>query len=352
MSNGTVFPVLSIDRNVTKWEDSLETLTPFENRDGRWYKREDYYAPLGYGGINGSKLRQLVFLFNQQQHASGVLTAASVLSPQISMGALVAYHYGLPIHVILGATNPVSSKRHENVHIANQVGATFSYIPVAYNPALQRAVKNSLAEPEFAGFYQLCYGITTPDNAGDAEIEAFHAVGARQVANLPATVKHLIMTAGSCNSCVSVLYGLAKYRPRALQTVTLMGIGPTKIKFIEQRLAAIERHTGLQIRPVFRRRYIHDPDLTNELQQPEGQYLLQHYDLHKTKFAGYQDRMPYQLDGINFHPTYEGKALRYMDKNAPAFRHFWDAKGDTAFWIVGSAPTAQAMAGLLPTAIP
>jgi len=160
------------------------------------------------------------------------------------------------------------------------------------------------------------------------------------------------MTAGSCNSCVSVLYGIARYRPRALKRITLMGIGPTKLKFIEERLKAIERATGLQIRSLFQRRYIHDADLADELQQPEGIYTLEHFDLHKTKFASYQDRMAYQLDGIDFHPTYEGKALKFMEANRPAFRHFWESTGDTAFWIVGSAPTVKAMAdrGLLPAA--
>ena len=40
-------------------EDHLLDLTPVENIGGMWWKREDKFAPLGYGGINGSKLRQL-----------------------------------------------------------------------------------------------------------------------------------------------------------------------------------------------------------------------------------------------------------------------------------------------------
>jgi hypothetical protein len=53
--------------------------------------------------------------------------------------------------------------------------------------------------------------------------------------------------------------------------------------------------------------------------------------------------MPYSLDGIDFHPTYEGKALTYMQRHREEFGWWWD-DDKALFWIVGSAPTAAAMA--------
>ena len=58
----SIFKTLSTDRKVVKWEDYLRHLTPVENHQGVWFKREDYFAPLGYGGPNGSKMRQLIWL--------------------------------------------------------------------------------------------------------------------------------------------------------------------------------------------------------------------------------------------------------------------------------------------------
>jgi 1-aminocyclopropane-1-carboxylate deaminase/D-cysteine desulfhydrase-like pyridoxal-dependent ACC family enzyme len=346
MAINSIFPELSIDRNKSRWEEHMFDLTPVELRDGIWWKREDYFAPLGYGGINGSKLRQLLHLFNGLQ-AEGVITGASVLSPQLSMGALVAKHYGLPITCVLGGTKPESAIKHENVAIAAEAGADFYFGKVAYNPGIQSQVTKLQALPEYEGYYRLNYGITVPDNAEDEEVRAFHEVGAYQVQNIPSEVTHLAMTAGSCNSCVSVLYGLAKYRTN-VRKVTLFGIGPTRLRMIEERLAKIERATGLEIRDIYRRKYIHHADLQEE-HQTDGQILLVHYDLHATKFSGYTDKMPFRKSGIDFHPTYEGKALTYMERNPGMFSWYHEPDGKTLFWIVGSEPKREAMKWTLST---
>ena len=340
----SVFPVLGINRENTKWEDHMYTLTPVELRDGIYWKREDYFAPLGYGGINGSKLRQLLHLISKLD-VPGIITGASVLSPQLSMGALVARHYDIPITCVLGGTKPESAIRHENVAIAQDAGAEFVFGKVAYNPGIQSNVTKLLQTPQYSGYYRLNYGITVDDKASDDEVRAFHEVGAYQVQNIPDDVTHLAMTAGSCNSCVSVLYGLAKYRTN-VKKVTLFGIGPTRLKMIEERLAKIEAATGLVIRDKFRRAYVHHKDLQEE-HQTNGQILLVHYDLHHTKFSAYSDKMPYRISGIDFHPTYEGKALNYMDKNAGLFEWWHHPDGKSLFWIVGSEPKREAMKSTL-----
>ena len=92
--NNSVFPVLGLDRNTVKWEQNLATLTPFENHRGIWFKREDYFAPLGYGGPNGSKMRQLIWYMNRYREGkTHVLTGASIQSPQLSMSAIGGTHF-------------------------------------------------------------------------------------------------------------------------------------------------------------------------------------------------------------------------------------------------------------------
>lgn len=348
----TIFPSATLQRDMP-WEKYIWEQTPVELRNGIYFKREDYFAPLGYGGINGSKLRQLIHLVDnyvQKGGSAGVITGASVLSPQISMGALVAKHYGLPITVVMGATKPETAVKHENVAIANAVGASFLYHSVGYNPALQGAVSRFHDTPEFAQHYRLHYGITTSKNALPEEVEAFHAVGAHQVRNIPDEVEHIYITAGSCNSCVSVLYGIVKYAPANLKTITLLGIGPNRLEFIQERLALIEQATGLNIRKFFNYEYAHNPELAikhnaNSL----GQVQVLNYDLHTTKYTGYQDRIPWNQDGIEYHPTYEGKALKYLHEPylSREFAPFHARDNKSLFWVVGSQPTMKAMEGLL-----
>jgi hypothetical protein len=323
MTRTSVFPTLSLDRAVVRWEDNTDRLTPItEGPSGRLWKREDTFAPLGYGHINGSKLRQLIWLVHryvQDGGRAGLLTAASVLSPQVSMAALVARHYQLPATILLGATNPRSAVRHENVAIAADAGATFRYTPVAYNPALQRAVARLARAPEFADHYRLAYGISTPTGTPIDQVAAFHLVGAHQTSNLPGTIRTLAMTLGSGNSATSVLVGLARRRPPDLERLVLFGVGPSRLDWTLDRADRIRSHLGL-------------PD-------PLAGIRLEVHDLHGQRFASYHDRMPWTLDGIDLHPTYEGKALTYMHRHADRFRWWWQpTPGQVCFWIVGSAP--------------
>lgn len=353
MPGRSIFPSKALSRSEVRWEDYLNVLTPVEERNGLLYKREDHFAPLGYGGINGMKLRQLIWLVHGYVRAggdAGVLTGASILSPQLSMATLVARHYGLPTRLVLGGTKPETCLRAENVAIAHAAGAHLSFIPVGYNPSIQKEVAR-LYTTELEDWYRLCYGITTPDGADDQEVAAFHRVGAWQVSNLPPGVRTIVMTAGSCNSCVSVLAGIAAH-PEAcgtLERVVLVGIGPTRLKWIDDRLAAIERaHPDLVIRDRFRRRY-HDHFELQVEHQSGGPILLEHFDLHARGIYRYGDRAPWAQDGIDFHPTYEGKMMAYFYANADepmrenGSRTGFLRDGSVLIWIVGSAPSRKAM---------
>jgi hypothetical protein len=61
-------------------------------------------------------------------------------------------------------------------------------------------------------------------------------------------------------------------------------------------------------------------------------FELQPETLHKV-WASYGDKMPETRDGIRFHPTYEGKIVRWLNTTKP---DYWTAQdGTTAMWIVG-----------------
>jgi hypothetical protein len=274
-----------------------------EERDGRLYKREDLCALPS--GVNGSKLRACDHLIRQGAAAGAtrVISAASVLSPQNAMAAIVAARYGLRCTVVLGGTRPGTAFKHRSPALARDAGADFEFVGVGYNPVLQaHAEKLHTCDPQS---YWLQYGITTAPGASARDLLRFHQITADQVANLPDTVRTLVVPFGSGNTGAGVLLGLAQHAPRDLEKIVLIAIGPDRRAWLRHRFEAM------------------------------GASLPRHrvIDLHGTGYATYSDRMPGQADGIVLHPTYEGKVVRYLDEKAP---DWWVRRdGTTCLWIVG-----------------
>jgi 1-aminocyclopropane-1-carboxylate deaminase/D-cysteine desulfhydrase-like pyridoxal-dependent ACC family enzyme len=287
-------------------------LTPWELHKGIWFKREDKFAPLGYGGLSGSKLRQLIHLFEKYRgNATQVVTGASVRSPQHSMTAFLAAVYGMKSLNVVGATSPATLFNYPNPAIAAGFGAEFDFIKVAYNPALQRRVEELRHQFENEGEEQafvVPYGITLDHVKNTAEdVTAFHEVGAVQTENIPDEVHTLIVPAGSCNSLTSVMLGLAR-NPHNLRKLVSIGIGPDKLAWTKSRL----RVMGV------------DP----ENLPFDWNYKI---SLHDSGYASYSDLMPETYDDIVFHPTYEGKMIRWLREQGSL-----DNPEGLGFWIVGA----------------
>lgn len=351
MSN-TIFPIHSINRNNIHWEDYLAVQTPIEKIGSIYFKREDKFAPLGYGGINGSKLRQCIWLIHEytqnSQRPLGIISGTSVKSPQLPMGSAVAEHYGLRSIHIIGATNPQSAIKHPNVELATWFGALFNtQTKVGYNPVLQRTVQKYLKEDKkLKDYFYLEYGITLDHKSHPGErVENFHRIGAEQLRVFPDDVENLIIPAGSCNSTVSILYGIAKYKPKNLKNIYLIGIGPNRIKFTEERLKIIQEQSGIDTN-IFARNFLHNPEEEKfyNQQNPHADYKynLFHFDLHTTKYVNYQDEVKMSYEGLDFHPTYESKVVKYTKEFLPSL---WE--GNTLFWIVGSKPSKESMKSVL-----
>jgi 1-aminocyclopropane-1-carboxylate deaminase/D-cysteine desulfhydrase-like pyridoxal-dependent ACC family enzyme len=302
----SIFPTLGIDRNKVRWEDYLTALTPWEQRGGLWFKREDYFAPLGYGGPNGSKMRQLIWYINRfRAGKTRLLTGASVQSPQLSMSAIVGAHFGLRCQQVV-YSKPNSVLRHANPQIAAGFGADFVFAAAPYNPVIQRKVDELRSDDALV----VEYGITVPHKKYPAaDVRGFHETGAAQVQNLPPEVRTLIVPAGSCNSLTSILLGLSQ-NAHNLQTLFTVGIGPDKREWVLERLAAM----GV------------DPAALR--------FRWQHHSLHDTGFSAYSDYFEGEsYEGINFHPTYEAKIWRFLRQHlAPPLAR----DGTVGFWIVGA----------------
>lgn len=283
--------------------DLRRWVSPVQDRNGRLYKREDLCALAE--GVNGSKLRACDHLIRQGASAGAqrVISAASVLSPQSAMAAILARRYGLRSLIVLGGTRPETAFKHRSPALARQHGADFEFISVGYNPSLQRRAGVLAGTDPRA--YWLRYGITTPPDATSEDLRAFHRITADQCVNLPDTVRTVVVPFGSGNTGAGVLMGLARHAPRDLERVVLVAIGPDRREWLVNRFSRM------------------------------GMTLPRHriIDLHGTGYATYGDRMPGTADGIALHPTYEGKVVRYLDEKAP---EWWTRRdGTTCLWIVG-----------------
>lgn len=289
-------------------------LTPVQQVDGLWVKREDLFT--GPAGTNGSKLRMAYHLLTRAKDAgvTHVFSAQSVLSPQAVMTAHLCRDLNMDCTLVVGGTTPEKAIRHPYIRSAvDQAGANLECAAVGYNPVIQKFAAHRVEEENLLGdglAWQMPYGITTPPDATEKDIEAFLRVGGAQVGNLPRSLRTIIIPFGSGNTACGILYGLHNHLSEftQLERVVLVGVGPDRFSWLVDRL---KRVTGGAILP--------GVDLVHMTTYP--------------KFAVYSDRMPESLGDIDLHPTYEGKVVRYLNHVMP---DWWalDTE-DTLLWIVG-----------------
>lgn len=288
-----------------------EALTPWQNRNGMWYKREDYHR--NRYGVNGAKYRACRHLIETAAKERGVdhiVSAQSVRSPQAAIAATLAEEMDLGCTIVVGASKPETAAKHPSIRIALEAGAMLDTSrKVAYNGVIQPYAAR-LAEE--LGAYQVPYAISPPADAPDEAVEAFLRVGALQARNLPPEVETLVIAFGSGNTTAGMLYGLSRFAPEGnrVRRVVLVGVGPDRMQYLGQRL----EQAGVDTL-----------DLWENLE-------IVHIPLHGW-YAEYADLMPETLDGIFLHPTYEGKVARYLNEDKP---DWWTRRDETTgFWIVG-----------------
>lgn len=291
----------------------LTELTPVEEHAGLWFKREDKFAPLGYGGINGSKLRQLIWM-TRRHVMDGIISAANPRSPQIIMGAVVAACMEIPFIQVLGTQSQARAEEFSNVAAAARLGTTFYYgVKPGYDRNLEIAAASLMEQTSNRLYWRIPHAIG-PEDKQERE---FHELGALQVQNLPA-VTNLIIPHGSTNSAASILLGILKYKP-PIKSVWMLGISPPSAQeYLYKRMQTLG---------------VYDWDYDDKLPRVHFEQLHGMYP-----WAAYDYRQPAEWDDIDFHPTYEGKMMRWLTQERE------DLLDDSCFWIVGSEPHYEVMA--------
>jgi len=335
VDHGSIFPFYSLNRNEIKWEDYLYILTPCQMKNGMWFKRDDMFAPLGYGGINGSKCRQAIWLIKEfdrlnkeKEKEKYILSGTSVHSPQLAMGSVIAMYYGYKSLHVLGSTKANTALKNDMVKIASWFKAEWDIINIGYNHNIQMRVQY-LKDNYFKDSYFLHYGITLPlDNNTPEDIYNFYKNGAIQVQNISEDIENLIVPLGSANSAISILTGLFLYPKKNLKNVYLIGVGPSKIDFLFERLNIIKKYLKINCTNFIK--HFGRKTMFDIIDKNSQNYNLYFYDLHSMKYVTYADKIIEHWDDIILHYTYEAKIMKFLKEKLPELLN-----EKSLFWIVG-----------------
>jgi len=162
--------------------------TPWEAREGYFFKRDDFFE---FGGANGGKVRIMLAL---TQNAKGIVTCGDRTSTQISRAALVAKALGIKarIHTASGDFTPGMIE-------ARAAGAEIiQHMPGYLSVLKARALKDA----EQTGFAHIPWALEHPDTV---------FVTQDQVQNLPPGLERIVVPCGSGMTLAGVLRGLNQF---------------------------------------------------------------------------------------------------------------------------------------------
>lgn len=282
-------------------EKTVEEITPIEEIEGVFYKRDDLYQPIE--GLNGGKLRQGIWLLSTVRNLEGcsrVLTGCSVHSAQVPIAAAVAQHFGIPCVAFYGGKDKESIlQRYQMPRLVQHYGGEIRMAPCGRSNVLLSMARREQKSGEFV----LEYGV----NCQDPEyLEAFYGVTAHQVQNIPDELDNLVVDCGSGITVSGILYGISKYQKK-VHRIWVIGTAPNRRNKILDRLISLQFFTGVQVKSNF-----------------------EYIDLFAKGLAyetAYEEYIP---GGVELHPLYEAKAYRWMRESK--------LQGKTCFWVVGSLP--------------
>ena len=205
----------------------MSELTPVQNINGIYYKRDDIFAPFGGNEVNGGKVRQTIYMFNKFKEYitevcnSTVICAVSVYSPTAPVISRVAKDFGFKCIVAVGGTKPETIDRHHMMRLAKHNGAEIRIVAGhGMSNAINAKVNKIVAEE---GCFNTSFDKAIYSHWGDE----FMDVNAEQVKNIPDNIETLVMSAGVGIQFACVLRGLRKCK-KDLNRIIAVQIGPDR----------------------------------------------------------------------------------------------------------------------------
>ena len=273
-------------------------LTPVDDIDGLYFKREDLFRPFDDTGVNGGKLRQCYMLLEQaKDDCDGAISCCSIHSPQAPITAAVAQHFGMPCEIFYRGTNRANLMKLEMPELVMHYGAHITIASASGRHSILYSKARKYAEEN--NYFVVEYGFNLIDHF-DLLTEAV----SMQVQNIPDDLENLFITCGSGITTSGVLLGLKKYGKR-VGTIHLVCTAPDRSKLLNN---IIESH-GIEAN-------------------------LQYHDLFHREGFQYEKGLDVTYGGLRLHPNYEAKTFSWLYHESGIDIH----NGKNLFWIVGALP--------------
>lgn len=269
------------------------SLTPIQEYNGIYFKRDDLYMPFKDIPLSGGKVRQAINLvqnnekFIREKCNSTIATATSVHSPQGIILTRVANEFGFKTLLVLGATK--QSCLDKNILMKNclTLGAEFDTVcGVGYDTALMSRIRllNRVRD-----FFVVKFGINSNEVID---------IISEQVKNLPNDLHNLVIPVGSAITLSGILKGLLKYKKNIKRIIACQIAGYDRTDIVNQILGS------------------------NAIE----------YEFHIDKTFAYSKQVIVKFNDTEFlDKIYEAKAYKWMMNNVDIVNE------KTLFWIVGNS---------------
>jgi len=281
---------------------ALNSVTPVQEYAGLYWKRDDLFKPFGDFHVNGGKVCQAIMVFRAKidelrgRYDNGVVTAASVYSPQSANIAKVAQHYGVKCISCVGGTTPEKLLTHHMMKLTRYYGSTIRIVAGHGMTAVIHARMHKIAE-------ELNYLPIEMGELMDENPRAIFESTAEQVINIPDELDNLIIPSGVAIQLTGILLGLKRYHKKVKRIVSVC-VGPTREKQLTGYFRDIYQTTPSEYHPV-------------------------EMVAHKSPYSKPFD---FLVNGDYMDDLYEGKAYDWLTKNIDV------SKEKTMFWCVGKRP--------------
>jgi len=283
-------------------------LTPVEEYDGIYFKRDDLFKPFGrfrschklYNQINGGKVRQCLTLLlsNRKQIISSfnrtVATATSVSSPQGTIVSRVAKELGFKSIIGIGGTTVEKAlSNYRTIRIAKKLGSEIKVVSEHYgfNNVLYSRLKTLAKERPM---FLVAFGMNV-----SSDRKSIIDVTAHQVKNIPEFIDTMVVIVGSGLTFSGIMSGVLRYKLKLKKIIAIQPFG-------HDRRPVIYSGIGL----------------------PRFCYKFKYYSGKYSYSKALHINVGFELDNI-----YESKAYDFMIREK-----LIDKKKDkVCFWVVGNA---------------
>ena len=272
---------------------NLSDLTPVEEHNNIFYKRDDLYAPYGDNFVSGGKVRQCrdLIISNlkhiQEDCDNTIATAASIASPQSIIVSRVAKEFGMKSIIGFGNTTVDKAKKQKAMQGCEDLGSELVVLSESqgFNNVLYANLDKLQKQRKF---FKVLFGYAVTNNRSSI-------IGriAEQVQNVECDT--LYVPLGSGMTFTGILEGVKQYNKK-FKVVALQPYGYDRRKVIHSNLSLMEW-------------------------EYEYEYRTGNYPYHKL----------HKVDvGFDIDMIYESKAWEMMKEQI-------NTSEKSCFWIIGNS---------------